>query len=147
MDPGEQQLLSDIERYGWHILLIPEDEVGPAFAYSIGIYKTLGQPEIVVFGLPLDTMRAVINLIGELARSGAPIRDLETSPDVLEGVDVRFRPFAKKHYHEYLGYARWFYNGDNFPTVQCVWPDKKGNYPWDEAAPQWLRERQPLLAD
>jgi hypothetical protein len=60
---------------------------------------------------------------------------------------VFFRRVLKRHYREYLGYARWFYQGDAFPALQCVWPDKAYRYPWHRHASEPFRQRQPVLYD
>lgn len=145
MDPDEEKVVSDVEQFGWHVVKIIEDQEGPAFAYSIGLFKSFGQPEFIVFGLPLETLHRIINVIGELAEKGRKLQDGSTSPDVLEGYVVQFRQVAIPHYREYFGYARWFYKGNQFPALQCVWPDAEGTYPWEAEAPQWIKDRQPLL--
>jgi hypothetical protein len=142
----ERKLLADIEEYGWHVVLIPEDDEGPAFAYSIGLFKTFGHPEVVVFGLDLDVMHQMINLIGEEVRRGRHFSDGESASGILEGYDVRFCEAARKHYHDHFGYARWFYGGDDFPALQCLWPDRRGRFPTDPGYPESLHLRQPLLA-
>ena len=48
-------------------------------------------------------------------------------------------------YDPFLGYARWFYQGDEFPVLQCIWPDKEQNYPWSPEFSRGLMWRQPLL--
>jgi hypothetical protein len=141
----ERSLVSDIEEYGWHVLLIPEEDEGPSFAYSVGLFKTFAHPEIVVFGLDVDLMRQMINRIGEEVRAGRCVSHGDSSPGVLEGHDVRFCDVAKEHYREHFGYARWFYRGDEFPVLQCIWPDAAGRFPTDPKSPGWLRNRQPLL--
>ncbi len=52
----------------------------------------------------------------------------------------------KKVYAEYLGYARWFYQSDSFPVLQCIWPDKQHRYPWHPDCHPKVKERQPVLA-
>src|SRR5947209_249261 len=44
-------------------------------------------------------------------------------------------------------FARWFYEGDDFPALQCVWPDKAHQYPWHPDASEPFRQRQPVLYD
>ena len=56
-----------------------------------------------------------------------------------------FRFVQPKHYHDYLGYACWFYESDRFPTLQCYWSDKAGKFPWDGDCDQSVRDAQPLL--
>jgi hypothetical protein len=52
-----------------------------------------------------------------------------------------------RHYRDYFGYARWFYHGDDFPVLQCVWPDRQHRYPWHPACHESARQRQPVLWD
>ena len=67
--------------------------------------------------------------------------------DILEGYDCAFRAVAKKQYKEYLGFARWYYKGNDFPVLQCVWPDKQHRFPWDDGFEERFRSRQPLLIE
>jgi hypothetical protein len=142
----EQKLVSDIEEVGWHVIMIPEDDEGPALAYSIGLFQTFGHPEIIVFGLDLEVMHHVINLIGEEVRRGQRFADGQTASGIIEGYDVRFLDVARRHYPERFGYARWYYKGDDFPALQCLWPDKQGRFPTGAYYAEPLRACQPLLA-
>jgi hypothetical protein len=49
------------------------------------------------------------------------------------------------HYKAYLGYAHWFYEGDDFPVLQCIYPTVKGIYPWQDEWPERLKKVQPIL--
>jgi hypothetical protein len=146
-DEHDRKLLADVERHGWHVIGVMEDREGPAFAYSIGLYHTFGHPELIIFGLPVRVMHQIINLVGEEIRSGERFEHLAEYDDILEGYRVAFRTLAGRHYREYLGFARWFYRGDDFPALQCVWPDARYRYPWHPEAEPAFIERQPLLSD
>jgi hypothetical protein len=141
----ERKLTSDVEQHGWHVILIPEGDEGPAFAYSIGLHRTFNHPEVVVFGLDLEMMHRVVNLVGEAVRRGRRFSDGDSASGFLEGYDVRFLAVARGHYREHFGYARWFYDGDDFPVLQCLWPDRLGRFPSDPDSSEGLRSRQPLL--
>jgi hypothetical protein len=144
-DDIERKLVSDIEEFGWHVIKIFEDDEGPAFAYSIGLFKSFSHPEIIIFGLDVHLMHRMINLIGEEVRQGRRFAEGDAASGILEGYDVQFHEVARRHYHEHVGHARWFYKGDDFPVLQCLWPDKKGRFPTDPGFAQALRPRQPLL--
>lgn len=144
-DPLEQTILDNVEEYGWHINAIPEDDEGPAFAYSIGMYRKLAHPEIIMIGQRIENMHGIINHIGDLIRAGQRFEDGGIYPGVLEGYDVCFRLVAREHYPDYFGYTRWFYNGDDFPVLQCIWPSRSGLFPWDSTVRAAFRGRQPLL--
>ena len=142
----EGKLHSDVEEFGWHVVLIPEDDEGPAFAYSVGLFENLGHPEIVVLGLDLDVMHRLINLIGEEVKRGRRLADGEVVSGILDGYDVRFLDVARRHYPERFGYARRYYKGDDFSVLQCLWPDRRGHFPTDPGFPESLRARQHSLA-
>lgn len=144
MDPAEQKLLADIEAVGWHVIIVPEDEVGPGFAYSIGLFKSYGEAEVIVFGLPNDRMHALVNLVGEDAKNGRRWNPGESGDGFIDGYVCRFECFPKDAYRDFLGYARWFYRGDEFPAVQLVWPDRTGHFPPDAACEAAIRNLQPF---
>jgi hypothetical protein len=142
----DRKLISDIEEIGWHVLGIPEDADGPAFAFSVGLFKTFGHAEILMLGLDLDVMHTAINLIGEELRQGRRFSSGESASGFLEGYDVQFRNVDPDYYPAYLGYARWYYQGDDFPVLQCLWPDREGRFPADPGFTDSLRPLQPVLA-
>lgn len=144
-DLDEAELAAKVEQYGWYVMLVPEDDEGPGFAYSIGLHKNFDHPEIIIFGLDLKVMWAMINEIGEQVKTGKRYETEKIYFGLIEKYGCVFEPVAERHYAEYFGYANWFYKGTDFPALQCVWPDKAGLYPWHEDFnPDW-RLMQPLL--
>ena len=146
MDEADLQVINDVAEFGWHVILVPEEEETPAFAFSIGLLHTFKHPEILVVGLPIDTMHQIINGIGESVRAGTTFTEGQRSSEVLADYDCTFVKVAQKYYDDYLGYAQWFYHGKDFPTLQCVWPDREHRYPWHAEAAAWFRTQQPVLA-
>ena len=144
-DKQEQKLIADIERYGWHVIKVLEDEEGPGFAYSIGLFHSYSHAEILVIGQRLDSMHRIINGIAEQIKLGKPFVDGKEYSDILQGYDCAFRTVDRKFYKDYLGCALWFYEGGNFPVLQCVWPDKQSRFPWDDGFNRKLTARQPML--
>jgi hypothetical protein len=141
---SDEKLLQDIAEYGWHVVLIAEDEEGPAFAFTVGLYHSYGHPEVLIQGLGLDLMHQVLNAIGDEAKGGQRYEAGCRYPDLLESYDCLFQTIERSYYPEYLGYANWYYKGDNFPALQCVWPDMKGRFPGEEGFPVQLAELQRL---
>ena len=114
---------------------------------SIGLFKIFGHPEVIVFGLgPRGDApdHQPDRRGGEAGTSVRRGRGRLGHPRRLRRAVPRGRP--QRHYAEYLGYASWFYKGDDFPALQCLWPDKQGRFPTDAGFPESLRARQPLLA-
>lgn len=145
-DEGEAKLLANVKDPGWHVIGVTEDEEGPAFVYTIGLYHNYGHPEIIALGLDVPILWQIINGIGEKAKAGEKFESEQEADGFLEGgYRVFFRSMEKRQYREYLGFARWFYEGDEFPVLQCVWPDKAHRYPWHPEAGEPFRQRQPVL--
>jgi len=145
-DESEQVIRDNIAEHGWHIAIIPEDDEGPGFAYSIGMEKTLGSPEIVIFGLPGNVLGYVINEIGARIRSGEELLPDQPIQGLLEGTECIIRLVGTRHYREFFGYARWYYSGDGFRAWQCFWPGKQDRlFPWEEGSSQVVRDCQPDL--
>ena len=146
-DERDRKLLGDIREYGWHVVAVASDAEGPGLAYSVGLHRTFNHPETLVLGLGTDVMFGMINGIGESVRGGKRFDHLDESEDALEGFNVSFRTVESHHFKEYVGCALWFYQGENFPLLQCVWPDTRHRYPWHPAFPLALKLRQPVLGN
>jgi hypothetical protein len=147
MDDADRKLLSDIAEHGWLVLKVFEEEGEPAFAFSTGLFHSYRHPEILMIGLPPDVAHRIINIIGGEARDGKQFEADRLYDNILEGYDCAFVQVSKARYKKYLGTAVWFYGGEDFPTLQCVWPDRNGCFPWDVEAPEAFCLRQPILAE
>lgn len=147
MNGGDAQMRADIATYGWHVIKVYEDDEGPGFAFTIGLFRRFEHPEIIVFGLPPDTMHLMLNGAGAAVRDGRAYTAGRDYDDILEGYHCTFRPVPRAHYKEYLGSARWYYEGDDFPALQLIWPDREHRYPWGAPSDAWIRTAQPVLAD
>ncbi len=145
LDDGDRKLLSDIDRIGWHVVMIPEENGEPGWSFSVGLFKSFRHPEIVVFGLPLELSGQVINGIGSDVQKGIAFEAGQEYGDILEGVLCTFRSVATRWYRPFLGYAAWYYEGLNFPVLQCIWPDKEQHYPWEPEFKQAWVWAEPLL--
>ena len=147
LDEGDKKLLADIDKYGWHVLLVAEDEKGPGFAYTVGLYKTYNHPEIAFIGLIPDLAHILINNIGDAVKQGKVYQNGWSYPDILHNFKCHMLKVKKEHYQEYFGYGSWYYKSDDFPVLQCVYPTVKGVYPWEQNFPDNSKDLQPLLGD
>ena len=41
--------------------------------------------------------------------------------------------------------ASWYYHYEEYPVLQCFWPDRHGYFPWDDHCNKRSRKVQPLL--
>lgn len=146
MDEVRRRVQADIDRYGWHVGKIPGDDRAPSWAFTIGLFASFQQPELVVFGLDLETAHRLLNQAGLLVkRNRGGFEDGRLASGILEDHSVAFRRIAPRWHPVFLGNVAWFYEEDDTPALQCFWPDPTGRHPWDEGFDDSLRPLQPLL--
>jgi hypothetical protein len=148
-DDADVRVRSDIERYGWHVALVPpEHEDDPrsiGWAFTIGLFERFQHPELAVFGMDLRAMHQLLNRAGVAIRKGWRLEAGPPYSGLLEAYDCSFRSVLPRWYAPFLGNAQWHYRGDAFPVLQLFWPDAQQRFPWDTGfAPEW-RSDQPLL--
>jgi Domain of unknown function (DUF4262) len=144
-DPGEQKVLDDVSKFGWHCMNVFGDDEHEPFSYTVGLFQTYGHPELLIYGLPSNIAHSVLNIAAEAAASGKAINLSESTDELLNGYSCVFVPVPLTEYAEHLGFARWYYDGDNFPVQQVVWPSKTGLFPWHPEATIAFRTKQPVL--
>lgn len=147
MNAGDRKLLSDVKEFGWHVLSVYEDNEGPGFSFTIGLYHTFEHPEVLMIGLDTDFMSGILNNIGDDIKNGQHYEAGKEYPEIVENYKCSFQKIDEKFYVDYLGTAMWFYKGKSFPALQCVYPDMSGHYPWDGKVNPALIEMQPVLTD
>lgn len=147
MNTGDRKVLSDVKEYGWHVLSVHEDDEGPGFSFTIGLYHTFKHPEVLMMGLDTDFMSGILNNIGDDIKTGMRYEAGKEYPEIVENYKCSFQKIDEKFYVDYLGTAMWFYKGKSFPALQCIYPDMSGHYPWDENVNPALIEMQTVLAD
>ena len=152
LDEQERKFVDIIDEHGWHVMKVFGTGTEPPFAYTTGLWKSFGHPELISVGLPTDKVQPILNGMGLDIRDG--VRRFETGgpvPGVMEGFDVYFADFDWANVKEYFGWALWYYGSylgqwQQFPILQCVWPAKgNGSFPWSPEWPEDLKNRQPIL--
>jgi Domain of unknown function (DUF4262) len=144
-DHVDTKALADIASCGWHVIKIQEEAGTSGWAFSVGLYHSFGHPEVAIFGLPLSAMHAIINVVGERVASGEKFAGATVASGIVKRYDCAFRDVAKRWYRPFFGYARWLYRGDDFPMVQCLWPDREGRLPDDPRCHAGVLGAQPRL--
>lgn len=129
MDTADRKRLHDIVRHGWHVLKVMEDDEGPAFAFTIGLYHSFKHPEVLMAGLDLDFMHSILNNIGDDVKKGMKYEAGKAYPEIVADYNCSFQRIDRRLYKDYLGTAMYFYKPETFPALQCVYPDKAGRFP------------------
>ncbi|WP_330459538.1 DUF4262 domain-containing protein [Streptomyces sp. NBC_00820] len=138
-------ITANVWQHGWHVVMVPEDEIGPGFAYTIGLAHTHGTPELAMFGLDVRAMHRMLNTLGDMAASGAVLKDGQVRQGVVDGHPVTLRDVDRRWYRTYFGRAIGFYRRPPLPVLQVAWPDTEGHFHWEKHATQEHHESQPQL--
>lgn len=105
-DRADLTIIENVQQHGWHVVMVPEDEFGPGFAYTIGLAHTHGRPELAMFGLDIHAM---LNRLGAKSAAGAVLTDGQRHPDVVDGHQVTLRQVDLRWYRTFFGRAIGFY--------------------------------------
>lgn len=150
----EKQLLKAVERIGFRVTAVGASRKGdPAFAYSTGFPDTLGQPEVIVFGLPVEGMAAMIGELFDQCRAGLRLADGMEVTGLLGGHACVMRAVKPENITgEYFHFAMWYRQRQSglamTEAFQIVWPGaKSGLFPWDPGCSDEVRLLQPALYD
>lgn len=142
---GYEKQLSDIKEHGLHVIHVLEDEKGPNFSYSVGLFHTYQHPEIIMIGLKRELAHILINNIAFDIKEGKTYKGGQFYSDILDDFECLMLDVEAKYYDEYFGQASRFYKSNDFPVLQCVYPTVSGVYPWEDNWPENLKNIQPLL--
>ena len=144
LDAGDLRLLADVAQAGYHVVTGPSTGSTPAFAFSVGLFRTFDHPEVAVFGLSVEPLHAGVRRIGERIRGGERFDEGDLVDGLIDGRAVTFRRIVPRHYATHLGHAVWYHGGARFPAIQAIWSEG-GHFPWDRWFPRDLRDAQPVL--
>lgn len=144
-DDAERKVLADVRQFGWHCLNILEEDGRPPWTFSIGFHETWNFPELIVLGLKHEVAHSTLNIVATRLAEGRRLDLALASDELFNNVACCFVEVPKAIYREYVGTARWFYGGDDFPLHQIVWPSQEGCFPWNEPASDDYKHWQPVL--
>jgi hypothetical protein len=145
LDDVDLRTVRNVEERGWAVVMIPEDEEGPGWAFTVGLWHTLRSPEIAMFGLRVDVLRNCLDtLAGEIA-AGHRVVSGQERYDVIRDYPVAVKEVDPSWYRSLFGLALHFYRRPPLPFMEVLWPDARGRFPWERDAVPGLAERQPSL--
>lgn len=145
IDKFEQKAIDDVRAFGIHVIAVGEDSIGPGFVYSIGLFETYAHPEIIIVGLRQELAHSLLNNMAADIKQGRTFNSQDFHDGVLDGFVCYFGDVKRELYEDYVGWDIWFYDGENFPLVQCVYPTVLGKFPWDKDFPEDSRWFCPML--
>jgi hypothetical protein len=147
----EKQIIHWVEEAGCFVVSVLPDEhtADLPFSYSVGFTKSLGQPEVILMGLPGETSHSLINSLFERCSDGfgltdgTRIEEIASFPLVAKEVDESW--IIQSFFASALWYHRTQMDSPLVRAMQIVWPDAGGNYPWEADCAEWVRADQPAM--
>jgi len=144
-DEADDNIIEHVNTVGWSVAMIEATDYLPSFAYTIGLWKSYGHPELISFGLTVKTLHEILNLAGENIKNGAQYKVGTVYSEFFTNGNAQLLAVDERNIRDYFGYAVWFNKGQEFPAMQLVWTDRDGKYPWEEGYGEEFKYRQPLL--
>ncbi|GAB3836672.1 DUF4262 domain-containing protein [Dactylosporangium cerinum] len=144
-DPAEVNTVSQVQAHGWSVLMVPEDDHGPGWAYTIGLWHSYRIPELAMFGLDVEVLRTCLNDIGRRAVAGQSVEAGQTLDGVIERWPLQLRDVDLRWCRAFFARAIAFYRRPPIPFLQVLWPDRNGRLTWDADSEAVVRVRQPQL--
>lgn len=124
------------------------ERAGHPWTYTVGLHKNFNHPEIIVFGLPMQSAHSLLNDIGlSIKENGNDYTEKKDYNDLVENFPIRFIEVPKFNYRGFFNIAKWYYDGDGFDAIQLVWPDTSGLFEWEEGFNEDMSKFQPLLGE
>jgi Domain of unknown function (DUF4262) len=142
LDEQEDRTICHIEQFGCSIFHIGVTNDRPKWSYTLGVFDTCGQPEILQIGLKESAAHALLNSASKSLHSGVDLAQ-GRHRDLLGEVECEFRPVDPKWIKHLMGWAVWYYGGTDFPILQAIYPDIENRFPEDEGFNEYFR--QPML--
>lgn len=137
----QNKIKEDIERDGWSTIgVLPADESGPSFSYSVGFREHNGHPEVIIVGLPPSYCHAMIATLYARVAAGERFTDGQRIPEVVEDYDVELRALPPDGAP--LNMARSYYGVEEIAALQVIWPDEHGVFPGEANCVAAVAEQQ-----
>ena len=142
----EKELVGRVREHGWQTTSVLGEE-SPAFSYTTGFWWTLKHPELLVFDFPPQLAHDVFGQVMRELQAGRELPLGEPIGGIIAGENIYLFPVRPAAAAEYLLSSRWFYKKSEFPTVQLVWADQQGHFPWQKGFDEKLAGKQPDLSE
>ena len=138
-----------VRTYGWGVVFVGcGDSTEPSFAYTVGLQRQYGHPEIVAVGVPPGVART-LNALGDRIRDGHTFAAGDQPEVAIVGFRTELIEVDWTESHRNLPVA-WRINGGPTDALQLVWPDEHDRFPWepgyalpDYVQPLWGQRRAP----
>ena len=152
LDPRQTAILDNVEKFGLAVMHVAAEDTRAPYSFSIGFEHSLGQPEVLIYGLERDLAQSMINeVFRQCKEEGLQLADGQAIGNLIEGYDCIARPIEDPRARTvHFGYAIWFQRhtgGEDIRrAVQIVWPDPESRaFPWEDGCSAQVKGAQVQL--
>jgi hypothetical protein len=117
----------------------------PVHGHTLGLCEAFAHPELLLVGLPAALVDEFLTHAAGLVAAGRRFEDGQVAEGLFPGAPAALRRVGEQHLEAYLPAALAHYGTSEFATLQIVFPDRVGLYPWDAGADLRMRLVQPVL--
>ena len=143
----ELKLVEEIGKHGFRVNSVLTDygDKQPPFSYSIGIQKTCGAPELIIFGMSPNLAHHLTWAYFERVKQGQTLRPNQRHWGLLDGYSVFLQQTKRKDREKHMLSCNWLYGTDGYQAVQLIYPHPNGSWPWTTNATDRFQWEQPLI--
>jgi Domain of unknown function (DUF4262) len=145
LDEAALRTTRSVRDRGWAVVMVPADEHGPGWAFTVGLWHTLRSPEVAMFGLHVDVMGNCLDTLADEIAAGRHLVEDRERDDVIRNYPVVAKTVDASWYRSLFGTALHFYQRPPLSFMEVVWPDAASRFPWNDGCAPRLRELQPAL--
>lgn len=152
MDELEQfkaTVRAEIGAHGWHVVLVPEEDDRPAYAFTIGLLERFAHPELCVVGLDDGEegglMHDLIDSAAEFVAEGGRLEAGVRNSELFIGHSLGVRAISEANVNDWLALGVTLNANQSFPALQLLWPDRRGRLPFENTCESKVVEFQPML--
>ncbi len=138
----DERTIRHVEEFGCSVVCVERTKYGAGWSYTVGVFDTRGGPEIIAVGLLPKTAHFALNKAARLLGEGVDLTK-GRHPGIIGEVDCEFRPVDPKWVRQLMRWAVWYYQGQDFPVIQAVYPDLQNRFPEDHEFDKAFQ--QPLM--
>lgn len=120
------------------------DRTVPSAFYTIGLTSKFDHPELFVSGLSRGLLDHVVEHFVNRISTGSRFGDGHKYSDLVGDTECCLRAVRPEHFQRYMPEALEILESAS-TALQCVCPDAKNKYAWDEGFAEDMRNRQPNL--
>ena len=140
----ERRLATTVALDGYHVIAIPPGDA-TALAYTVGLWRSVGHPELAVAGLEPPVAAQLLHLLAAEVARGARFAPGDRPVGFPPGVAFQFRGIDARTAADCLRLAARFHRPGGFAALQTVWPDLDGRFPGEPGCDPQVDGRQFLL--